>query len=126
MHKKSLWLLAGVLLMLGGRPARADTLQTFDVFGSFGTPSGATFDGTITVDVTNGSVLNPASLDVHGVSGLSSSDFYNVVSQPDPAGTVTLLVTNGASLTQVFSVTFTTAPNPSSLTGLMSGMIVPG
>ena len=124
MHKKTLGLLAGLLLMLGCGAARADVIETFDVSGSFGTPSGATFDGTITVDVTNG-LAESAKLDVDGVTGLSNPDFYNLVSQPDPVGTVTLLVTNGVGTTDVFSLTFTTT-NPGSLMGFTGGLIVPG
>ena len=129
MLKRTLGLLAGVLLMLCCSVARADVMRVFDVSGSFGTPAGATFDGTITVDVTNGSVLNPAKLDVDGVPGLSSSDFYNVVLQPDPPGCmVTLWVTNGGGLTtQVLVLTFTAPMTPGcTLTGFTGGTIVPG
>jgi hypothetical protein len=123
MREKILGLLAALLLALSAGVAQADVIRTFDVSGSFGTPSGATFDGTLTVDVTLGTVIG-VSIDVSGIPAPDPADFYNFsfLFDSDP---VELQVTNGTLETHVLSLSFTTGTS-GTLVGFMGGTITAG
>jgi hypothetical protein len=99
--------------------AKADTITTFDVLGTFTIPYSGTFGGTLTVDVTNGTV---SSVDII-FPGLADFNFV-VQSQPWslPPGWL-LAVANGTG--DALDLTFTTTM-PNSLVGFNGGTITGG
>jgi hypothetical protein len=99
--------------------AKADTITTFDVFGTFTRPSSGSFGGTLTVDVTNGTV---SSVDIT-FPGLANFNFV-VESKPWslPPGWL-LGVAN--STEDALDLTFTTTM-PNSLVGFNGGTITGG
>jgi hypothetical protein len=111
------------LLGLGvTQPAKANTITTFNVSGTC-TPTapftGTTFDGTLTIDVTAGTVT---AIDV-GFQGLSS---FNTVTLSAPIGPSVWQVDarNGELL--FLTLVFTTGHTPASLVGFTGGTIFDG
>ena len=99
--------------------AKADTITTFDVFGNFARPYSGTFGGTLTVDVTNGTV---SSVDII-FPGLA--DFTRIVqSDPWPAPPGWILAVGNSSV-EGLNLTFTTTM-PNSLVGFNGGTITGG
>jgi hypothetical protein len=99
--------------------AKADTITTFDVSGTFTMPSSGTFGGTLTIDVTNGTV---SSVDIT-FPGLA--DFNSIVQShpwPLPPGWL-LAVANSTG--DALDLTFTTTM-PNSLVGFNGGTITGG
>jgi len=101
--------------------AKANTITTFDVFGTFARPYSGTFGGTVTVDVTNGTV---SSVDII-FPGLADFNFI-VQSDPWPAPPGWILgVANGSVDLDALDLTFTTTM-PNSLVGFNGGTITGG
>jgi hypothetical protein len=99
--------------------AKANTITTFDVFGNFARPYSGTFGGTLTMDVTNGTV---SSVDII-FPGLA--DFTRIVqSNPWPAPPGWILAV-GNSTGEALDLTFTTTM-PNSLVGFNGGTITGG
>jgi hypothetical protein len=81
--------------------AKGNTITTFDVFGTFTTPYSGTFGGTLTVDVTNGTVSS-----VHLIfPGLADFNFI-VQSNPWPAPPGWILAVGNSTL-DALDLTFT-------------------
>jgi hypothetical protein len=109
------YLIATCVLALTVGGANANTITTFDVEGTFSTP--VTFSGTLTVDVTVGTVT---AVDIV-VPGFS--DFTSVaLSQPS----VGWLLESLNSDSFLLGFDFTTSPNPASLIGFIGGTITDG
>ncbi len=99
--------------------AKANTITTFDVFGTFTFPYSGTFGGTLMVDVTNGTV---SSVDII-FPGLA--DFTRIVqSNPWPAPPGWILAVGNSSV-EALDLTFTTTM-PNSLVGFNGGTITGG
>ena len=99
--------------------AKGNTITTFDVFGTFTTPYSGTFGGTLTVDVTNGTVSS-----VHLIfPGLADFNFI-VQSNPWPAPPGWILAVGNSTL-DALDLTFTTTM-PNSLLGFNGGTITGG
>ena len=99
--------------------AKADTITTFNVSGTFTIPYSGTFGGTLTVDMTNGTV---SSVDIT-FPGLADFNFVEF-SQPWPAPPGWILgVANSTS--DALDLTFTTTM-PNSLVGFNGGTITGG
>ena len=94
--------------------AKADTITTFDVSGTFTTPSSGTFGGTLVVDVTNGTV---SSVDIT----LAGHPDFNILTMSQPFSPDWLLDVNN-SLAETLALQFTTT-TPSSLVGFNGGTI---
>ena len=94
--------------------AKADTITTFDVSGTFTTPSSGTFGGTLVVDVTNGTV---SSVDIT----LAGHPDFNILTMSQPFSPDWLLNVNN-SLAETLALQFTTT-TPSSLVGFNGGTI---
>jgi hypothetical protein len=109
------------LLGLGvTQPAKANTITTFNVSGTcFGVApglTGTTFSGTLTIDVTAGTVT---ALDVifQGLSPFNTIVLSNTVPQSD------WFVSAGNSGFEVLRLLFTTGHTPGSLVGFTGGTI---
>ncbi len=89
MRKTILGMLTWLLLVFGGGGAHANVITTLDVSGQFAIPAGTTIDGTLTVDVTTGTVTN-LDIDVTGFVG-----FYNAIAVSAELGGVKLSAQNG-------------------------------
>ena len=115
-------ILAAVAALSVAYPAKANTINTFNVSGTC-TPiapfTGTTFAGTITIDVTAGSVT---AIDI-SFQGLSP---FNTIFKSQPVGTSDWSVgaTNGESY--FLSLAFTTGHTPGSLVGFTGGTIDSG
>jgi hypothetical protein len=99
--------------------AKADTITTFDVSGTFTRPYSGTFGGTLTVDVTNGTV---SSVDII-FPELADFNFI-VQSNPWPAPPGWILAVGNNTLDGL-NLTFTTTM-PNSLVGFNGGTITGG
>jgi hypothetical protein len=102
-------------------PAKANTITTFNVSGTctpFAPFTGTTFGGTLTIDVTAGTVT---AIDV-SFQGLSP---FNTIALSRPFGTSDWVVTslNGS---HVLFLDFTTGHTPGSLLGFTGGTIFQG
>jgi hypothetical protein len=100
--------------------AKANTITTFDVFGTFTIPYSGTFGGTLTVDVTNGTV---SSVDII-FPGLADFNFV-VQSHPWPAPPGWILAVANFPQEDGLNLTFTTTM-PNSLVGFNGGTITGG
>jgi hypothetical protein len=100
--------------------AKADTITTFDVSGIFTMPSSGTFGGTLTVDVTNGTV---SSVDIT-FPGLADFNFV-VQSHPWPSPPGWILAVANFPQEDALDLTFTTTM-PNSLVGFNGGTITGG
>jgi hypothetical protein len=103
-------------------PAAADTITTFNVSGTcqpFDPFTGTTFGGTLTIDVTTGTVT---AIDVsfEGLSAYNTIDF----SFPYLTSEWHLQASNGGP--NALSLFFTTGQTPPSLVGFMGGTIPMG
>lgn len=99
--------------------AKADTITTFDVSGTFTIPSSGTFGGTLTMDVTNGTVSSV------GITFPGLADFNFIVQSHTwslPPGWL-LAVANSTG--DALDLTFTTTM-PNSLVGFNGGTITGG
>src|SRR5262249_49125090 len=109
-------LLVGCVL-LGPAFARADTITTFNVDGVFRDPYSGTFFGTITVDVTTGTL---AAVDIT----FPGSSAYNVIVASEPISSSTWAIfANTGDVNQKLELTFFTDPTGGSLVGLTGGSI---
>jgi hypothetical protein len=99
--------------------AKADTITTFDVLGTFTIPYSGTFGGTLTVDVTNGTV---SSVDII-FPGLADFNFL-VQSHPWPLPPGWYLAVGNGTM-DALDLTFTTTM-PNSLVGFNGGTITGG
>src|SRR5262249_12107994 len=110
-------LLVGCVL-LGPAFARADTITTFNVDGVFRDPFSGTFSGTITVDVTTGTLT---AVDIT----FPGSSAYNaiVASEPISFPTSWAIFANTGDVNQKLELTFFTDPTGGSLVGLTGGSI---
>jgi MYXO-CTERM domain-containing protein len=99
--------------------AKANTISTFDVFGTFTTPYSGTFGGTLTMDVTNGTV---SSVDII-FPGLADFNFL-VQSHPWPLPPGWYLAVGNGTM-DALDLTFTTTM-PNSLVGFNGGTITGG
>jgi hypothetical protein len=113
--------LLGSCFFLGRAFARADTVTVFDVSGQYRSPSFGTFSGTLTVDVTSGTVTamditfpNLTTFNVVGQSGVAEQD----------ASAWGLFGTNSTYPKQFgLDLVFFTSPGTASLVGLTEGSI---
>jgi hypothetical protein len=100
-------------------PAAADTITTFNVSGTchpFAPFTGTTFGGTITIDVTAGTVTAIAV----SFQGLSP---FNTIILSAPFGTSNWIVDAGNGGLYSLTLEFTTGHTPSSLVGFTGGTI---
>jgi hypothetical protein len=122
---KILLALTAVAALSVAYPAKANTITTFNVSGTC-TPlapfTGTTFGGTLTIDVTAGTVT---AIDV-SFQGLSP---FNTILLSQPFGTSDWVVTAGNGVSQtshVLFLDFTTGHTPGSLVGFTGGTIFQG
>ena len=94
--------------------AKADTITTFDVFGTFSDPSSGTFGGTLVVDVTTGTVSS-ADITFPGLADLNQLNLSQSF-----LGGWTLSLSNSTMDSLILDFTTT---NPSSLVGFNGGTI---
>ena len=121
---KILFAVTAVAALSVAYPAKANTITTFNVSGTC-TPvaplTGTTFAGTLTIDVTAGTVT---AIDVT-FQGLSP--FYAITqSQPFQTSNWHLAARNGGGLVNELLLDFTTRHTPPSLVGFTGGTILPG
>jgi|SRR5215467_268112 len=104
--------------LLGPAFARADTITTFNVDGLFRDPYSGTFSGTITVDVTTGTLT---AVDIT----FPGSPAYNVIvaSEPISFPTSWAIFANTGDVNQKLELTFFTDPTGGSLVGMTGGSI---
>jgi hypothetical protein len=109
-------LLVGCVL-LGPAFVRADTITTFNVDGVFRDPFSGTFSGTITVDVTTGTLT---AVDIT----FPGSSAYNVIVASEPISSSTWAIfANTGDVNQKLELTFFTDPTGGSLVGFTGGSI---
>jgi hypothetical protein len=111
------------LMLLAPCLAAADTITTFDVSGTCMPEApftGTTFSGTLTIDVTAGTVT---AIDVT-FQGLSP--FNTVVESFGESNSNWVLDAENGTVGDDFSLTFTTTHTPASLVGFTGGPIFAG
>ena len=98
-------------------PAKANTITTFNVSGTgerVATITGTTFGGTMTIDVTAGT-LTAIDLSFQGVSP------FNTINESVPFGTFSWRVSAGNGDMDLLTMLFTTGHTPGSLVGFTGG-----
>jgi hypothetical protein len=120
-----LLVLTAVAALSVAYPAKANTITTFNVSGTC-TPvaplTGTTFAGTLTIDVTAGTVT---AIDVT-FQGLSPFYAINLSFPFPPTSSWILVARNGGGLVNELFLDFTTGHTPPSLVGFTGGTILPG
>ncbi len=104
-------------MLLGQAFAKADT--TFDVTGSYTTPSAGTFSGVLTVNTDSGT------LDSININ-FGTLPPFNSISNSEPSGTDAWGIGAVDDLGLTLFLKIDTTPTAVSLTGLTSGAIVDG
>jgi hypothetical protein len=99
--------------------AKADTITTFDVSGTFTMPYSGTFRGTLTIDLTNGTV-NSVDITFPGLADFNFVEFSHP--WPLPPGWILGVANNTGD---ALDLTFTTSM-PNSLVGFNGGTITGG
>jgi VPDSG-CTERM motif len=115
-QRSALALIVLALALIAG-VAKADTITTFDISGTFTFPSSGTFGGTLAVDVTNGT-LSSVDITIPGFADFNNVDFSS------PSIPFVLGIFNSPTFDEVF-LHFTTTM-PSSLVGFSGGTITEG
>jgi hypothetical protein len=98
-------------------PAKANTITTFNVSGTgerVATITGTTFSGTMTIDVTAGT-LTAIDLSFQGVSP------FNTINESAPFGTSSWRVSAGNGEMDLLTLLFETGNTPGSLVGFTGG-----
>jgi hypothetical protein len=98
-------------------PAKANTITTFNVSGTgerVATITGTTFGGTMTIDVTAGTVT-AIDLSFQGVSP------FNTINESAPFGTFSWRVSAGNGDMDLLTLLFETGHTPGSLVGFTGG-----
>jgi hypothetical protein len=98
-------------------PAKANTITTFNVSGTgerVATITGTTFGGTMTIDVTAGT-LTAIDLSFQGVSP------FNTINESVPFGTFSWRVSAGNGDMDLLTLLFATGHTPGSLVGFIGG-----
>jgi hypothetical protein len=98
-------------------PAKANTITTFNVSGTgerVATITGTTFSGTMTIDVTAGT-LTAIDLSFQGVSP------FNTINESAPFGTSSWRVSAGNGDMDLLTLLFETGHTPGSLVGFTGG-----
>jgi hypothetical protein len=119
-------LVSSVLALCLAPSARADTVSTFDVSGSL--VQGGTFSGTLTIDVTSGTVTG---LDITfpGLSAFNTLGYSEKIG-PEAASPWFVIGVNDPNpfclVCWYTWLEFTTMPTPGSLVGFTGGTIIDG